>query len=229
MRIIFNDKMFKKDMKNLIDYSVGYIDGIEKGKKEFLNNLGKVTIEALGQYIDVNARMNTQALHHVYEWYQTGSPQARLFDLNYTVSNLGLSVNSKFKQSNSISRDSSEPFYNKARIMEEGVPVTINPKSGGALRFEEGGQEIFTKKSITVFNPGGQAVEGSYEKTFDDFMLRYFKQSFLKACGIYDYINKPTLYKKNLAKGVKGGGKSTGYSTGYKWIANAAVGVDING
>jgi hypothetical protein len=229
MRVIFNDRMFKKDMKNLINYSMGYLDGIEKGKKEFLNNLGKVTIEALGQYIDVNARMNTQALHHVYEWYQTGSPQARLFDLNYTVSNLGLSVNSKFKQSNSISRDSSEPFYNKARIMEEGVPVTINPKSGGALRFEEGGQEIFTKKSVTVFNPGGTQVEGSYEKTFDDFMLRYFKQSFLKACGIYDYINKPTLYKKNLAKGVKGGGKSTGYSTGYKWIANAAVGVDING
>jgi hypothetical protein len=113
--------------------------------------------------------------------------------------------------------------------MEEGVPVTINPKSGGALRFEEGGQEIFTKKSVTVFNPGGTQVEGSYEKTFDDFMLRYFKQSFLKACGIYDYINKPILYKKNLAKGVKGGGKSTGYSTGYKWIANAAVGVDING
>jgi hypothetical protein len=229
MRVVFNDRMFKKDMKNLINYSMGYLDGIEKGKKEFLNNLGKVTIEALGQYIDVNARMNTQALHHVYEWYQTGSPQARLFDLNYTVSNLGLSVNSKFKQSNSISRDSSEPFYNKARIMEEGVPVTINPKSGGALRFEEGGQEIFTKKSVTVFNPGGTQVEGSYEKTFDDFMLRYFKQSFLKACGIYDYINKPTLYKKNLAKGVKGGGKSTGYSTGYKWIANAAVGVDING
>ena len=229
MRVVFNDRMFKKDMKNLINYSMGYLDGIQKGKKEFLDNLGKVTIEALGQYIDVNARMNTQALHHVYEWYRTGSPQARLFNLNYTVSNLGLSVNSNFKQSNSIARDSSEPFYSKARIMENGIPVTINPKSGGALRFEEGGQEIFTKRSITVFNPGGTEVEGSYEKTFDDFMLRYFKQSFLKASGIYDYISKPTLYKRNLAKGVKGGGRSTGYSTGYKWIANATIGVDING
>jgi hypothetical protein len=229
MRVVFNDRVFKKDMKNLINYSMGYLDGIEKGKKEFLDNLGKVTIEALGQYIDVNARMNTQALHHVYEWYRTGSPEARLFNLNYTVSNLGLSVNSNFKQSNSIARDSSEPFYSKARIMENGVPVTINPKSGGALRFEEGGQEIFTKRSITVFNPGGTEVEGSYEKTFDDFMLRYFKQSFLKASGIYDYISKPILYKKNLAKGVKGGGRSKGYSTGYKWIANAAIGVDING
>lgn len=229
MRVVFNDRMFKKDMKNLINYSMGYLDGIEKGKKEFLNNLGKVTIEALGQYIDVNARMNTQALHHVYEWYQTGSPQARLFDLNYTVSNLGLSVNSSFKQSNSISRESSEPFYNKARIMENGVPITINPKSGGALRFKQNGEEIFTKRPINIFNPGGPNVEGSYEKTFDEFMLRYFKQSFLKASGIYDYISKPTLYKKNLAKGVKGGGRSKGYSTGYKWIANAAIGVDING
>jgi hypothetical protein len=127
MRVVFNDRMFKKDMKNLINYSMGYLDGIQKGKKEFLDNLGKVTIEALGQYIDVNARMNTQALHHVYEWYRTGSPQARLFNLNYTVSNLGLSVNSNFKQSNSIARDSSEPFYSKARIMENGIPVTINP------------------------------------------------------------------------------------------------------
>ena len=40
MRVVFNDRMFKKDMKNLINYSMGYLDGIEKGKKEFLDNLG---------------------------------------------------------------------------------------------------------------------------------------------------------------------------------------------
>jgi hypothetical protein len=37
----------------------------------------------------------------------------------------------------------------------------------------------------------------------DEFMLRYFKQSFLRASGIYDYIKKPTVFKKNIKSGAK--------------------------
>lgn len=229
MRVVFNDKMFKRDMKNLIEYSTGYVNGIQSGKKAFMHNLGKVTIQALANYIDVNARMNPDALHHVYEWYQEGNPSARLFDINYTVSNLGLSLNSTFRQSSTISRDATKPFYDKARIMEQGLPVRIRPKQGGVLRFTDAGQEIFTKRSVTVQAPGGDEVQGSFERTFDEFMLRYFTQSFLRASGVFDYIQKPTLYKRNLKRGVKGGGRSTGYQTGYRWIANAAVGVDVNG
>lgn len=225
MRISLDARSLEKQLFNIVDYSLGFIDGANKGKKIFLDNLGKNVIFVLGQYIDSQARSNRLALHHVYEWYQTGSPQARLFDLTYTVSNLGLSINSTFRQSQSVSRDGTEPFYNKAKIMESGTPVTITPRPGGALRFTDGGNEIFTKNPVVVRNPGGDEVVGSFEKTFDEFMMFYFTQAFLRASGILDYLKKPTIYKTNFAAGSKSG-KSKGVSTGFKWITNAKIEVE---
>ena len=220
-----NTKQFEKQMNNIVDYAIGFLDGIQKGKTLFLKNLGDGVIQTLGSYIDVSARGNPNALHHVYEWYKTGSPEARLFDLQYTVSNLGLKINSTFRQSRTLQEDSNTPFYNKARIMEEGVQVTITPKKSSVLVFNEGGKTIFTKNSITVKNPGGQYVQGSFENVMDEFMLKYFKQSFLRSSGLYDYIKKPTTFKKNIKAGAKAG-KSKGISTGYNWIINAKIGVE---
>ena len=212
-------------MNNIIQYSMGFLDGVENGKRVFLKNLGAGTIQAMAAYVDVSAKGNPNALHHVYEWYQTGSPSARLFDIDYTVSNLGLTFNSKFRQSRTLKEDSNVPFYNKASIMENGVPVTISPKRSSVLVFEQGGETIFTKNPITVRNPGGDYVAGSFERTIDEFILKYFKQSFLRASGIYDYIKKPVLYKKNFKAGSKMG-KSKGVDTGFRWIANAKIGVE---
>jgi len=50
-------------------------------------------------------------------------------------------------------------------------------------------EQVFTKNPINVSNPGGDWVQGSYEKTFDNFMNNYFKQSFLRASGIYQYLS----------------------------------------
>jgi hypothetical protein len=220
-----NTKQFEKQMTNIVNYAIGFLDGVQKGKAKFLNNLGSGVIETLAAYIDVSARGNPNALHHVYEWYKTGSPEARLFDLQYTVNNRGLSINSSFRQSRTLKEDSNTPFYNKARIMEEGIPVTITPKKSSVLVFEEGGNTIFTKNSVTVRNPGGEYVQGSFENIMDEFILKYFKQSFLRASGIYDYISRPTVFKKNIKAGSKIG-KSKGIDTGYKWIINAKIGVE---
>ena len=220
-----NTASFNKEMNNIVQYAFGFLDGVQKGKKVFLQNLGVGTIQAMAQYVDVSARGNPAALHHVYEWSQTGSPSARLFNINYTVSNLGLSINSTFRQSRTVRQDSHTPFYNKAKIMEEGIPVTIKPKRSSVLVFTEEGETVFTKSPIVVRNPGGDRVQGSFERTMDEFILRYFKQSFLRASGIYDYINKPTVFKKNIKAGSKVG-KSKGVETGFKWIANAKVGVE---
>ena len=225
MRVITSTKNFESQMNNIMNYSFGFLDGVQKGKKIFLKNLGAGTIQAMAAYVDISAKGNPNALHHVYEWYQTGSPSARLFDLDYTVSNKGLTVNSKFRQSRTLREDSNEPFYNKASIMENKVAVTISPKRSSVLVFEEGGQTIFTKNSVTVRSPGGEYVAGSFERTIDEFMLRYFKQSFLRASGLYDYIKKPTLYKQNIKSGSKNG-KQKGIETGFKWITNAKVGVE---
>ena len=224
MIIKTDTKSFDRMMNNIVKYSYGFIDGVGKGKHVFLKNLGEETLQGLYQYIDASARMNPSALHHIYEWYQVGSPTARLYDLDYTVSNIGLSLKSQFKQSRTTSQDSTVPFYNKASIMEDGIPVTIVPKKS-VLAFDVGGKTVFTKREVVVREPGGTEVQGSFERIFDEFMLSYFKQSFLRSSGLYEYISNPVLYKKDFAAGSKGG-KNVGIKTGFKWIANAGIGVE---
>ena len=225
MQVKFDNKKFAKQMNNIVNYSFGFLEGAEKGKTVFLDNLGKDTIEALKVFIDTNARMDPQAMHHVYEWGKTGMASQRLFTINHTVSNLGLSIKSDFKQSTSIKQGSLVPFYNKARIMEDGKPVVIKPRNASVLSFNVGGDQVFTKNPVNVSNPGGDWVQGSYEKTFDNFMNYYFKQTFLRASGIYDHLSNPTVYKKNLRAGSNTG-KSKGREVGYRWITNINVGVE---
>jgi len=223
MKVTFDNRMFKKDMKNIVDYSIGFLDGIKKGKTEFLNIIGLETIELMKEYIDSSARVNPAILHHVYEWDQTGSPNARLFDINYTVSGLGLSFKSTFSQSVSIKNGSRVPFYDKARIMEAGIPVIIRPRQAQVLAFNDNGEEVFTQGPVKISNPGGDNVQGGFEKTFDEFFNRFFTQAFLRVSGVAKYLENPVAYKKNLPTG-KRAGRSKGVETGYRWIANAGVG-----
>lgn len=212
-------------MRNVIGYSTGFIEGVQGGKKVFLQNLGRETVLALSNYVDVSAKSDPEKLHHVYEWNKVGSPSARLFDIDYVVSNLGLSLSGKFKQSTTQKRGSTVPFYNKAYIMENAIPVTIKPKKANILAFESDGETIFTPNPVSVDNPGGDYVAGSFEKTIDEFILKYFKQSFLRASGLYEYLNNPRIFKKNFNAGSKSG-KAKGVETGFKWIVNANIGVE---
>jgi len=223
MKAVFNSNQFKKEMNNIVDYSIGFLEGVQKGKTVFLKTVGLETVELMKEFIDSNARVNPDMLHHIYEWNQTGSPSARLYDISYTTSNLGLSFRSSFSQSTSIKNGSRTPFYDKARIMEEGIPVTIRPKAAQVLSFEENGETVFTQGPVRVDNPGGMQVEGGFEKVFDMFFNRYFSQAFLRVSGIAKYLENPQVYKKDMQAGKKMG-KSKGISTGYRWIANAGLG-----
>jgi hypothetical protein len=217
----FDNKKFKKQMKNIIDYSTGFTEGIQNGKSEFLKLLGTDVSEIASQFIDTNARVSPETLHHVYEWYKSGSPEARLFDIDYTVSNIGLSFISNFRQSSTVSQGSTEPFRNKADIMENGTKVVIRPRSADALRFEVDGEVVYTKKPVVIENPGGN-TQGEFEKAFDMFFGRYFTQAFLQSSNLKQYFENPIIYKKNLRKGMRSG-RSTGLSTGYRWVVNAKV------
>jgi hypothetical protein len=215
----FDSRAFQKEMKNIIDYSTGFVDGIQLGKKEFLKNLGPAITEQASQFIDSNARVDYQSLHHIYEWGQVGSPQGRLFNISFTVSNAGLSFYGNFTQSQTIKDGSRVPFYNKAEVMEKGIPVTIEPVTAEALRFEVGGEVVYTKKPVVVDNPGGN-TQGQFANVWDMFFGKYFTQAFLRSSGIAQYFENPTVYKQNLASG-KRSGRSTGLSVGSRWVANA--------
>lgn len=222
MKTKFDDKQFMRDMNNIINYSFGFVDGVKQGKKEMLSNLGKRTIDIVSSYIDASARVNPGMLHHVYEWEQAGSPAARLYDLTYTVSNLGLSIKSTFSQSRSVKAGSNVPFYNKAYMMENGIPVMIKPRLASTLAFSVDGEEIFTKKPVKVDNPGGDAVQGSFQATFESFFNNYLTQSFVDAVGIRQYLENPVSYANNLSAG-KSRGRTAGLSAGYRWIINVGA------
>jgi hypothetical protein len=213
----FNDTDFFKDILNIVQYSDGFIDGAKKGKSKFLTELGAATIEMAKEFIDTNAKLDPQRLHHVYEWYRTGSPEARLYDIDYTLSSSMITFTYDFKQSQSVSRGSNTPFYNKAQIMESGVPVVIKPKKSSVLVFDNDGETVFTAGPINVQNPGGE-VQGQFEKVLDIFFNKYFTQSFLQASGIAYNLESPKEFHSNLRKNSK---RSDGVKAGYNWIAGA--------
>jgi hypothetical protein len=107
--------------------------------------------------------------------------------------------------------------------MEEGIPVTIVPRKSNVLVFENDGDTVFSKGPIEIESPGGRQVNGSFNRTVDEFFNRYFTQAFLRTSGIGQYLENPVVFKNNLPKG-KRAGRSQGLSTGYRWIANAGIG-----
>lgn len=216
LNLTIDSTKFDKDMKNVIQYSLGFFEGVKQGTPAFLKGFGLTVIESLKQYIDANARVNPSLLHHVYEWNETGSPNARLFDIEVLATGNQVSFFSSFRQSSSIKDGSSVPFYDKARIMEEGIPVTIVPKKR-VLVFEDGGETIFTTNPVTVRNPGGD-VAGEFERVFRSFFTNYFTQSYIQSAGILAYLGAPTDFLSNLSTK---GGRSKGVAVGRNWITKA--------
>lgn len=221
MRLIVDDRQFRKDMDNIINYSLGFVDGIKMGRTKMLQIIGLRISEIFEQYIDAAARSNPAMLHHVYEWYQAGNSSARLFKINSAVDSMGISFKTKFLKSQSIQDGSKEPFVNKAAIMEAGTPVLILPKSADSLKFEVNGETIYRPDSF-VMSPGGTEVAGGFEETFNEFFNVYFRQSFLYLTGLADHFKKPVLYKQYLRAG-KTFGRSAGITAGYRWVTELRI------
>lgn len=214
-----NSKEFEKNMNNIMDFSTGFFEGIHRGKANFSENLARETLDSLKEFIDSSARVNPEALHHMYEWHSTGSPDARLFDIEYTSRSNGISFRSNFRQSNSVKAGSRVPFYDKAEIMEKGLSVRIRPVVSNVLVFEDGGKTVFTKKEVVVPNPGGAQTTGSYEHVFNQFFSSYFSQAFLLSSKVMEKISDTSDFSMNFAQ-AKRGGKAAGVRIGFRWMSS---------
>lgn len=218
--IKFDDKQFFKDLMNVAGYSEGFLEGASLGKEKFLHKLAVNSIDIFKDFVDQQARVDQQMYHHIYEWYQVGNPAGRLFNVKYTVRDGGISFNGTFSQSISIRNGSNQPFYDKAKIMEKGLPITISPVNASVLTFNVNGEQVFTPNPVTVEHPGGTHVMGSFENIFDLFFKEHFTQSVLNITGITQYLNNAKAYKDNFKSG-KSGGKAKGVEVGYNWITKA--------
>jgi hypothetical protein len=131
-------------------------------RKNLSNKALRMIGDSFAEYADAQAMINPESLHHVYEWDETGSSSARLFKPVVSKGVLSFS----FLPSMKPSRGSSQIFTNKAAVMELGRPITISPKNGSVLVFEVDGETVFTPYPVVVQNPGGDSVQGSFEKIY---------------------------------------------------------------
>jgi hypothetical protein len=119
---------------------------------------------------DARARTAHASYHHLYEWGQTGDSASRLFKvISRNRGSEAFELSYDFLPSKVPVPNSGHIFADKARVMEEGQPVTISPLSGGYLAFQQDGETVFTMNDVTVANPGGDAVVGVLRSDFMQF------------------------------------------------------------
>jgi hypothetical protein len=131
---------------------------------------------------DARARSNQERFHHLYEWGATGSGDARLFRLiSRNIGSEAFEISYEYLDSKVPVPNSGHIFADKARIMEEGIQVTITPKSSSVLVFEVDGETIATSNPVVVPNPGGDMVKNALREEF----MFYFRPSVLIKNPVY--------------------------------------------
>ena len=217
INIKFNTQQFVKTMTNSVEYSSGFMQGVESSRLRFNQELGLFIKDALNKYIDSRARANPDALHHIYEWGQAGSSSSRLFEFQVTPSQNIIRFTATFLPSSSVSPTSDTPFRDKAEVMETGMEITIEPKNSEVLVFEKDGETIFTRKEISISDPGGRAVVGSFANVVNDFFNNYLTVGLLRSSGIFAKLERLAEFKTNFSSGARGG-RRVGVQAGKKYM-----------
>jgi len=215
----FDDKELVRKLNNSVDYSYGFVEGINMKKFMFMRFLGGYAAEALGKYIDSMARMNPGKLHHVYESNEVGKESARLFEFTVVATAERISFIGSFLPSSKPSEKSKEPLVNKANIMENGIAITISPKKSDFLVFEsDDGETVFTRNAIVIEHPGGDEVAGSFGDTVDAFFSQYFTNALLRP------LLKDLERADEFVFGFGRGSRSSGVQAGRKYMSTSALG-----
>lgn len=213
----FDTKQLNSMLKNTVQYGYGFLEGAEIGQIEFNIRLGEYVVDVLNHYIDKRATMHPETLHHIYEWGQVGDPSARLFSMRSIASKRVIKFDGKFLKSSSIGPTATEPFVNKAEVMENGIGVTISPKNGDFLVFDVGDETIFTMNDIYVAHPGGPAVEAGFANVIEEFFGSYFTGSLLKSSGLFDHLSTAEEFAQYFPSGARRG-KAVGRAAGKKYM-----------
>jgi hypothetical protein len=218
----FDAKDLINTLRNTTEYTKGFLTEVKVLEPNITNKISGLSIDVFYEYLDGLARNHPGMLHHVYEWGQVGDPFARLFLLNKVIAGNRGTINAEFLQSNSISETSTTSFYDKASVMEEGIPVVVNEKDARVLFFEIDGEEFFRNGPIYIANPGGSEVRGSFLKAFNEFYTNYFTNFYLKSIGFYKHFENPKDFVLNFNSAVKSGGASgKGKKAALSWIQSS--------
>jgi len=162
------------------------------------------------EYVDAQARIKPKSLHHVYEWRQTGDPDARLFKLNKLSQNgLSFSLDYEFLPSK-VAVPTRMPgkkhvFKDKAFIMEKGEPLIISPRSSKRLVFSMDGITVFMPEgaSVTVRRPGGPSVKNSFDLQYSRFFSGQLVNNSIKKSGFQKMFNSSMSKALKVPSNIK--------------------------
>jgi hypothetical protein len=210
-------------MKNAVDYSYGFVDGVKMSQSKFNKQLGELTVTMLEKYIDSRAMANSESLHHVYEWGMSGNPAGRLFKLQHKSSAKNIVIFGDFLPSKTVSDTSDTPFIDKANVMENAILIEITPKNNVLAFEDDGGETVFTADTVYVANPGGDGVAGSFGKVIEEFFDYHFTAQVLVQTGMLNRLSNPTEFSQFFNSGAMGGGRSAGTKSGMKYLTVKGV------
>jgi len=208
--ITFDATDFNKTLDQAIQYSKGFLRGIDSNEQMFLYQMAEVIKQAFYKYVDSSARLDPSSLHHVYEWGMAGNPGGRLFELEAFVGTGFIRFVSRLLPSGTSAPGSDTPFVDKAEIMEAGIAVTITPRGDGPLAFEgDNGEMVFTTESVTVQSPGGPNAEGGFANAFNEFFTSFLDQALVKeltrGMDTADEFSRGWGKGMNYSRGVRAG------------------------
>jgi hypothetical protein len=207
-------------LKNTVDYTQSFLTEVKKQEPRITEKVANLSVEVFYEYLDGLARSHPGMLHHVYEWGQVGDPFARLYSLKNSLSRNSSTITAEFLDSQQAASESGQIFYDKASIMEEGVPVVVSEKDAKVLFFEIDGEEFFRHGPIYIANPGGSSTRGSFVKAFNEFYSSYFHLQYLTSIKFYEHFENPKDFLSNFKSAVKSrsGAKSRGQKSVLSWI-----------
>ena len=184
---------------------------------ELSNAVFTIGVTSFIRAINLEAKANPKAFHHLYEWNAVGNPSKRLFFL-YKDESVGgrlvikpgfIKSRSKVPLAPELASSSKSGrfvstrhiFANKASVMEEGSQIIYRTKKNtpipamGKINFVAAGT------IIRINHPGGIAVKGSFEKFFNVWFATKL-QAAINRSGVIKSIDKETAKILN----VKGAG-----------------------
>jgi hypothetical protein len=215
----FDSIQFKKVLKDSVAYSIGFLDGVEMKRIEFNVQMAEFIKDSLGKFIDAKARVSPDELHHVYEWGQNGTELGRLFYFDAYPTKNSIKFRGGFHMSQVPSPTADRPFFDKARVMENGIAVTIVPVHSDVLVFEVDGETVFTPNSVYVAHPGGDAVAGSFGRAVEEYFNSYLTGAVLAGSGLFQHLERANEFTDYFAQGAHGGGRASGIFAGQKYLS----------
>lgn len=208
-----------KQLTNLVEYMQGFVEQAKREESTVTKAVAAMSVEGFYDYMDSLARVHPDMLHHVYEWGQVGNPNARLFELKTALAGDKAVITAELLESRTIQPGSNEPFREKAEIMEEGIPVTINEVNAEALFFQIDGEEYFRLGPITIENPGGEATRGSFVHAFETFYNSYFQDVYLNSIKFYRNFSDASIVAKNAPNAIRSGNpRGLGRNVAKSWV-----------